>query len=106
MPIYLYGVFGAPVAHDDDAARVCAAALDLLALESGTAVTGLKLGISQGRVRSGTYGHRQRRTLCCLGDPVNLAARLMSVAPSGAVYVSEPVREVPARTMPSIGFPP
>ncbi|MDQ3715934.1 MAG: tetratricopeptide repeat protein, partial [Actinomycetota bacterium] len=89
---YLYGVFGSPVAHDDDAARVCAAALDLLALESVTAVTDLKLGISQGRVRSGTYGHQQRRTFCCLGDPVNLAARLMSAAPAGAVYVSQRVQ--------------
>ena len=90
---YLYGVFGSPLAHDDDAARACAAALDLLALESVTAVTGLKLGISHGRVRSGTYGHRQRRTFCCLGDPVNLAARLMSAAPAGAIYVSDRVQE-------------
>ena len=30
---YLYAVFGAPVAHEDDAARACAAALDLLADE-------------------------------------------------------------------------
>ena len=30
---YLYAVFGSPLAHEDDAARACAAALEILALE-------------------------------------------------------------------------
>ena len=34
---YLYGVFGTPYAHEDDAARACAAALALHALECSTA---------------------------------------------------------------------
>ena len=34
-----------------------------------------------------------RRTFVCLGDAVNLAARLMSKAPTSGVYVSQPVRE-------------
>jgi tetratricopeptide (TPR) repeat protein len=34
-----------------------------------------------------------RRTFVCLGDAVNLAARLMSKAPPGQVYVAEVVRE-------------
>lgn len=89
---YLYGVFGSPVAHEDDAARVCGAALDLLALEPVTAVSGLQIGITQGRLRSGTYGHQQQRTFCCLGDEVNLAARLMSAAPPGGILVSQRVR--------------
>ena len=88
---YLYAVFGSPLAHEDDAARACAAALDVLSLEGETAVTGLQLGISSGRLRSGTCGHRQRRTFCCLGDAVNMAARLMGRAPEGQVYVSTPV---------------
>ena len=89
---YLYAVFGAPTAHEDDAARACAAALDLLRLTSG-GVSDLKIGLSWGRLRSGTYGHRHRRTFCCLGDAVNLAARLMSKAPAGGVLVSEQVRQ-------------
>ncbi len=88
---YLYAVFGAPVAHEDDAVRACAAALDLLADEEPLSVTDLQIGIASGRLRSGTYGHRQRRTFCCLGDAVNLAARLMSKAPTGAVWVHEDV---------------
>ena len=34
---YLYGVFGSPVAHEDDAARAAAAALELRDLERTTA---------------------------------------------------------------------
>jgi class 3 adenylate cyclase/tetratricopeptide (TPR) repeat protein len=89
---YLYAVFGSPVAHQDDAARACAAALALTALEGRTAARNLRIGVAHGRLRSGTYGHPERRTFCCLGDAVNLAARLMSAAPPGQVYVSEVVR--------------
>ena len=89
---YLYAVFGTPYAHEDDAARACAAALELRALSSEHPVTDLQVGLSRGRVRSGTYGHRHRRTFCCLGDPVNLAARLMAAAPPGEVYASGEVR--------------
>ena len=80
---YLYGVFGSPVAHEDDAARAVAAALELRELESQTAATGMQIGIAYGRLRSGTYGHALRRTFVCLGDAVNLAARLMSAAGAG-----------------------
>ncbi|MGA8847827.1 MAG: tetratricopeptide repeat protein, partial [Nocardioides sp.] len=88
---YLYAVFGSPEAHGDDAARACAAALDVLTLQDDT-ITGISIGIAAGRLRSGTYGHRRRRTFCCLGDAVNLAARLMSKAPIGGVMVSDSVR--------------
>lgn len=89
---YLYGVFGAPTAHEDDAARAAAAALELRDLEHASDATGIQIGIGHGRLRSGTYGHRMRRTFVCLGDAVNLAARLMSKAPEGAIYVSDDVR--------------
>ncbi|MDT4940008.1 MAG: hypothetical protein QOJ34_97, partial [Pseudonocardiales bacterium] len=88
---YLYAVFGSPVAHEDDAARACAAALELLGLEERTAVTDLQIGIAQGRLRSGTYGHATRRTFCCLGDAVNLSARLMTAAAPGRIVVADAV---------------
>jgi class 3 adenylate cyclase/tetratricopeptide (TPR) repeat protein len=90
---YLHAVFGAPLAHEDDAARACAAALDVLDLEAGTAVTGLQIGVVYGRLRSGAYGHWHRRAFSCLGDAVNLAARLMSAAPPGQIYVGAPVAQ-------------
>ncbi|HWE80286.1 MAG TPA: AAA family ATPase, partial [Gaiellaceae bacterium] len=89
---YLYGVFGTPFAHEDDAARACAAALELQALEATTSVRDIRIGITHGRLRSGTYGHARRRTFVCLGDAVNLSARLMSKAPAGRIFVSELVR--------------
>ena len=90
---YLYGVFGSPLAHENDAARAASAALELLDLGSTTAATDIQVGITHGRLRSGTYGHAMRRTFVCLGDAVNLSARLMSAAPPGAIYVSRTVHE-------------
>ena len=56
---YLYAVFGPPQAHEDDAARAAAAALELRELESTAAITGIQIGITYGRLRSGTYGHKK-----------------------------------------------
>ncbi|MGP1674677.1 MAG: AAA family ATPase, partial [Candidatus Limnocylindrales bacterium] len=91
---YLYGVFGSPVAHEDDAARAAAAALELRDLERTTVARDIQIGITNGRLRSGTYGHRMRRTFVCLGDAVNLSARLMSAAPRGRIFVDQRVREL------------
>ena len=88
---YLYAVFGSPQAHEDDAARAAAAALELRDLPAETAATGMQIGIAYGRLRSGTYGHARRQTFTCLGDAVNLAARLMAKAPPGQIYVEESV---------------
>ena len=88
---YLYAVFGAPVAHEDDAARACEAALTLLEIGADVPVSDVQVGVASGRLRSGTYGHAERRTFCCLGEAVNLAARLMTRAPAGSVLVHEDV---------------
>ena len=67
---YFYAVFGSPIAHEDDAARAAAAALEVRELEATTAATEIQIGITHGRLRSGTYGHEARRTFVCLGDAV------------------------------------
>jgi class 3 adenylate cyclase/tetratricopeptide (TPR) repeat protein len=85
---YLYAIFGSPNAHEDDAARACAAALDVLAIEGETAATGIQVGIASGSLWSGPFGHAQRKTFNCFGDATNLAARLMSAAPPGQAYVT------------------
>lgn len=90
---YLYGVFGSPVAHEDDAVRAAAAAIELRDLERTTAAEQIQVGVTRGRLRSGTYGHAMRRTFVCLGDAVNLSARLMSAAPPGRIYISEEVHD-------------
>lgn len=90
---YLYAVFGSPQAHEDDSSRAVRAANELHQAVEGTDVVDVQIGISRGRVLSGTCGHPQRRTFACLGDPVNLAARLMGKANSGAVLVTAEVVE-------------
>ncbi len=95
---YLYGVFGSPLAHEDDPARAASAALELIDLERTTAARDIQVGIAQGSLRSGTYGHAMRRTFSCLGDTVNLAARLMANAPAHHVLVTDGVREAAGET--------
>jgi class 3 adenylate cyclase/tetratricopeptide (TPR) repeat protein len=85
---YLFGVFGSPRAHEDDAVRAVRAALEVRELEQTTAATDIQIGVSTGRIFSGTNGHPTRRTFACMGDPTNLAARLMGKAPAGSIYVS------------------
>jgi class 3 adenylate cyclase/tetratricopeptide (TPR) repeat protein len=95
---YLYATFGSPLVHEDDAARACAAALEILAMEGETSATGIQVGVASGRLLSGTCGHRYRRTFSCFGDAANLAARLMSAAPAGQAYVTaEVAREAGSR---------
>ncbi|HEY1329485.1 MAG TPA: tetratricopeptide repeat protein [Casimicrobiaceae bacterium] len=90
---YLYAVLGAPHAHENDAARAAAAALELRELGTSTAATSIQIGISAGRLLSGTYGHDRRQVFSCLGDAVNLAARLMDKAPPACIYVSAALRQ-------------
>ncbi len=42
---YLYGVFGSPIAHEDDAARAAAAALELRDLEAGPTARDIQIGM-------------------------------------------------------------
>lgn len=91
---YLYMAFGAPVAHDDDASRAVAAALALRQPPPHLDfITGVQLGVSQGRMRVGAYGSETRRTYGVLGDATNLAARLMSHAQPGQILLSASVAE-------------
>lgn len=95
---YLYAVFGAPLAHDDDAARAVAAAMDLRALPADLDfITAVQIGVSQGRMWAGAYGSPARCTYGVLGDEVNVAARLMEKAEPGQVLVSQRVADAAAR---------
>lgn len=103
---YLYGAFGAPVAHDDDALRAVSAALDLC--QPSGSIDGhiahiaqmlaqVQIGISRGRMRVGAYGGITRRTYGVLGDEANVAARLMAKADPGQILMSDAVAELVRR---------
>jgi adenylate cyclase len=86
---YLYGAFGAPIAHEDDVDRAAAAALELQTLPSRLDfLQPLQIGIAYGRMRTGAYGSPLRRTYGVLGDSTNLSARLMQAAQPGEILVS------------------
>ena len=92
---YLYGTFGAPIAHEDDGVRAVSAALNLLHLPSHLEyIKDIKIGISQGRLRTGAYGGSQRRTYSVIGDDVNLAARLMEAAAPGQILTNKTVKQL------------
>lgn len=87
---YLYAAFGAPAAHDDDSARAVATALELRAPPPAlAAVSAIRIGIAQGQVRAGLIGGEGRRAYAALGDPANLAFRLMQSAPPGEIRCDE-----------------
>ena len=90
---YLYAAFGAPRAHEDDAARAAAAALALRATPEDCGFIGaVQIGLGWGRMRAGAYGAQTSRTYGVLGDAVNLAARLMQAATPGQILASQEVR--------------
>jgi adenylate cyclase len=91
---YLYAVFGAPLAHEDDALRAASAALELQTQIAGLGfIREVQIGLSQGRARTGSYGGSERRTYGVLGDEVNLAARLMQAAQPGQILASKVLRQ-------------
>ena len=93
----LMALFGAPVAHEDDAERAVRTALDMQrALEEAIPWAHQRIGVSTGMVFAGHVGGATRREYTVMGDEVNLAARLMSAAQDGEVllasYVQRKVR--------------
>ncbi len=98
----ILALFGAPVAHDDDAARALRTAaamhLELAALvpELGPAAANLRLhiGVNSGHGIGRVLGSDVRLDYGVLGDVVVLAQRLEAAAPSGETYVGETTYEL------------
>jgi class 3 adenylate cyclase/tetratricopeptide (TPR) repeat protein len=73
-------VFGAPLAHSDDAVRAVQAMLDL-----HRAVPSVAIGMASGPVFAALLGSNQRLFPTHSGVAVNLAARLMEAAAAGQI---------------------
>ncbi|HEX6015351.1 MAG TPA: adenylate/guanylate cyclase domain-containing protein [Geminicoccaceae bacterium] len=90
-------VFGAPLAHGNEAERAVRAALAVhdampsVAAEIGRAVD-VHVGIAGGQVVASGTGSASHREYTVTGDSVNLAARLTDAARSGEILVSDAVR--------------
>ena len=81
----LMAIFGAPLPLDDAPASAVRAALDMMEMielfnaertAAGKAAIRIGVGIASGEVVAGYTGTQQRATYTCIGDTVNLAARL------------------------------
>ena len=95
----IMALFGAPVAHENDAPHALHAALEMLeALKLVGArdqvSLGLHVGVNSGTVVTGGMGSDGREQYSVLGDTVNLAARLVDAAPEGAVLVGPLTRRL------------
>ncbi|MEV4543096.1 adenylate/guanylate cyclase domain-containing protein [Micromonospora echinaurantiaca] len=87
----IMAVFGAPVAHEDDAERAVRAALSMQRAvrrvlddeRGGGAPLGLRVGLNTGDVIAGIQAAIEYTVI---GDTVNTAARLADAAAVGAIY--------------------
>jgi class 3 adenylate cyclase len=85
-------VFGAPLAHEDDAERAVRAALamrDSPLLDDPVYPLKLHIGINTGEVLATVHGPQERRDYTVLGYTVNTADRILKAAPSGSVLVGQ-----------------
>lgn len=97
-------VFGAPVAHEDDAERAVRAAFGMqhamvelnreLSAEFGLELA-LRVGLNTGEVLAGRLGD----AYTVLGDAVNVAARLQGAAPVGGILVGARTKRLSASTI-------
>ena len=94
--------FGAPLSHEDDPLRAVQAAIEIvMALKESNIQTRdrnwppleVSVGISSGEVVAGYIGSEDHFTYTVIGDPVNVAQRLESIAASNEILISKRVRD-------------
>jgi len=94
----IMAVFGAPIAHEDNARRAIAAALAMrealnaYAEEVGARAFAYRIGLNTGPVIVGSIGSDLIMDYTAIGDTVNLAARMEQWATPGAIYITEHTR--------------
>jgi class 3 adenylate cyclase/predicted ATPase len=92
----IMALFGAPISHEDDTERAVRASLDMrealanLSTELNVELT-MHTGINTGTVIAVNVGSDLRMQYTVIGDAVNVAARLQSVAQAGQILVGESV---------------
>jgi adenylate cyclase len=96
-------LFGAPILGESDATHAVQAAvkmqvknaeLNVQRKSNGMPTFETGIGINTGEVIAGYIGSPERMDFTVLGDHVNVAARLCSVAKGGRVLVGEPTYDI------------
>ena len=101
----IMAVFGAPESSGDDAGNSARCALEMMETRRRlNAVTKFPLleigiGIASGPAVAGCMGSESRLNYTVLGERVNLASRLCSVAPAGDVLLDPATRELLGSTI-------
>ncbi|MFO1485879.1 MAG: adenylate/guanylate cyclase domain-containing protein [Verrucomicrobiaceae bacterium] len=90
-------LFGAPVSTGEDASRAVQCALSMLRVRRELNQTSkhsleVGIGIATGPVVAGCMGSDQRLSYTVLGNRVNLASRLCSIAQAGEIVMDEETR--------------
>jgi adenylate cyclase len=93
----LMAVFGAPMERPDDAERAILAAkemkrqLAVMIAEKGDHIKtfNVRIGINTGRVVAGNIGSPKRMDYTVIGDAVNIASRLESIASPNQILIGE-----------------
>ncbi|MBK8293654.1 MAG: AAA family ATPase [Solirubrobacterales bacterium] len=94
----IMALFGAPITHEDHAARACFAALHIgeLVAEYATELRraqglsfSVRIGINSGEVVAGAIGEDEQREYTAVGHTVGLAQRMESLAEPGKAYLTE-----------------
>lgn len=92
----MMALFGAPIAHGDDALRAARAAIAIhrrmaeLSRESGEAF-GAHIGIALGEVLAGHFGSAGHAAYTVTGDAPTIATRLMEAAPAGETWIDDAI---------------
>ncbi|MBI2868066.1 MAG: adenylate/guanylate cyclase domain-containing protein [Chloroflexi bacterium] len=100
----IMAVFGAPIARNDHARQAVRAAIELQEALGG--MPGLEgplrigVGVHSGTAVVANIGDAHVRDFTAIGDTVNVAARLQSLAQPGEVLVTSPVYEQVAQDFP------
>lgn len=96
----MLAVFGAPLSRDDDPCLAVQAAIDMLKAlkqfneenrDKGWPVFTLTVGINSGEVVAGYIGSEDHMNYTVIGDAVNVAQRIQSIASSNQILISGPV---------------
>jgi class 3 adenylate cyclase/tetratricopeptide (TPR) repeat protein len=98
----IMALFGAPVAHEDDAERAVRAALQMqTTVEEASEDLGidlrLRVGVDSGEVLVGALSAGGDYT--AMGDVVNVASRLQTMAAPGQILVGEATHEATSRVV-------
>jgi adenylate cyclase len=99
----IMALWGAPIAHTDDADRAVQAAIAMQRAiaglnakweSEGRPKIGVGIGINHGDSFAGNIGSHLRLEYTVIGDTVNVASRLCSNAKGGEILISDPFYQV------------